>query len=43
MRLNHLFATCETGALIEYSLIEKTFNEETMALMNQCILKRTAN
>jgi hypothetical protein len=43
MRLNHLFETCETGAPIEYSLIKTTFNEETMDLMNQCILKRIAN
>jgi len=43
MRLNHLFENCETGAPIEYSIIKTTFNEETMALMNQCILKKTAN
>ena len=43
MRLNHLFETCETGALIEYNPIEKTFNEEAIALMTSWILKRTTN
>ena len=41
--LNHLFQTCETGAPIEYSLIEETFNEEAMDLMTRWILKRTAD
>ena len=43
MRLNHLFENCETGAPIEYNLIEKTFNEEAIALMASWILKSTAN
>ncbi|MED5316801.1 MAG: hypothetical protein VX744_03535 [Candidatus Neomarinimicrobiota bacterium] len=43
MKLNHLFQTSETGAPIEYSLIEETFNEETMDLMARWILKRTTS
>ena len=43
MRLNHLFQTCETGAPIEYRLIEETFNEEAMDLMTRCSLKMTAD
>ena len=43
MKLNHLFQTSETGAPIEYSLIEKTFNEEAIDLMARWILKRTTS
>ena len=43
MKLNHLFQTSETGAPIEYSLIEETFNEEAMDLMTRWILKMTAD
>ena len=38
--LNHLFQTCETGAIGEYGTIEETFNEEAMDLMTQWILKK---
>jgi len=38
MKLNHLFQTSETGAPIEYSLIE-----EAMDLMARWILKRTTS
>ena len=31
--LNHLFQTCETGAIDEYGTIEETFNEEAMDLI----------
>ena len=41
MKLNHLFQTCKTGAPIEYSMIDETFNEEAMDLMSRLILKRT--
>ena len=41
MKFNHLLQTRETGAPIEYSLIEETFNEEAMDLMSRWILKRT--
>ena len=39
-KLNHLFQTCETGAIGEYGTIEETFNEEAMDLMTQWILKK---
>ncbi len=38
--LNHLFQTCETGAIGEYGTIEETFNKEAMDLMTQWILKK---
>ena len=41
--LNHLFQTCETGAIGEYGIIEETFNEEAMDLMTQWILEKTVN
>ena len=43
MKLNHLLQTRETGAPIEYSLIEETFNEDAMDLMARWILKRTTS
>lgn len=38
-RLNHLFQTCETGAIHEYSTIEETFNEEALGVITNWILE----
>lgn len=38
--LNHLFQTCKTGAVSEYSSIEETFNEEVMKRIADWVLAR---
>jgi hypothetical protein len=40
--LNHLFQTCRTGNLDEYSRIEETFAPSALELMTNWICKRTA-
>jgi hypothetical protein len=37
--LNHLFQTCQTGALSEYSKIEETISPEVLSFMKDWILK----
>ena len=37
--LNHLFQTTKTGAIIEYGILDETFNEEPMKLVTDWILK----
>lgn len=37
-KMNHLFQTCETGAMSEYALIEETFSEEVLKDMAEWIL-----
>ncbi|MBN2681602.1 MAG: alpha/beta hydrolase [Bacteroidales bacterium] len=37
--LNHLFQTCNTCEIMEYGLIEETFNEEVMLYIKDWILK----
>ena len=41
-KLNHLFQTCETGALAEYSKIEETMSPTVLNLISQWILEKTA-
>jgi fermentation-respiration switch protein FrsA (DUF1100 family) len=41
-RLNHLFQTCETGAISEYARIEETIAPLALEEMTQWILRRTA-
>ncbi|NGX37154.1 MAG: Esterase EstD [Chlamydiae bacterium] len=40
-RLNHLFQTCETGALTEYAKIEETISPKALNLISDWILQRT--
>jgi pimeloyl-ACP methyl ester carboxylesterase len=40
-KLNHLFQTCQTGALAEYSRIEETIAPAVLDLVADWILKRT--
>ncbi len=37
--LNHLFQTCQTGAVTEYSQIEETFNPKALNLISDWILQ----
>ncbi len=39
--LNHLFQTCETGAISEYSQIKETFNVGVMEIISSWIKKQT--
>jgi hypothetical protein len=39
--LNHLFQTCQTGAVSEYGKIEETFAPAALALIGDWIVKRT--
>ena len=39
--LNHLFQTCRTGAMTEYSSIEETFNPEVLETLSEWILRKT--
>ena len=41
-KLNHLFQTCQTGALTEYGEIEETVSPSVLAMVADWILK-TAN
>ncbi|KJD31515.1 hypothetical protein PK35_13960 [Tamlana nanhaiensis] len=38
--LNHLFQTCETGMINEYSTIEETFSPKALIIIKDWILKR---
>jgi hypothetical protein len=40
--LNHLFQTCRTGAISEYSQIEETIAPEVLALVADWIVARSA-
>jgi hypothetical protein len=40
-KLNHLFQTCETGAIAEYVQIEETFAPAVLELITEWITKRT--
>lgn len=39
--LNHLFQTCETGALTEYALIEETIHPDVLETVTQWIQEKT--
>ena len=41
--LNHLFQTCETGAITEYALIEQTFHPSALEVVSEWIKEKTAD
>jgi hypothetical protein len=41
-KLNHLFQTCQTGAVTEYGKIEETFAPAALDAVSDWILKRAA-
>jgi hypothetical protein len=41
--LNHLFQTCETGAIAEYAQIEETFSPKVLDILLDWILKVLKN
>ncbi len=40
--LNHLFQSCETGALSEYGQLTETFSPEALQIIGDWVVKRTA-
>lgn len=40
--LNHLFQTCETGALSEYGQLTETFSPEALQIIGDWVVERTA-
>lgn len=40
-KLNHSFQTCQTGSLLEYSMIEETISPLALKIMSKWILERT--